>query len=175
MGPALGYNCRDLVMTIVVTQGHIVCICLITWTFFFFFSFYPSSWLFRRSRFPQILDLSLSLNIPLFPAEMPPFDLQPFIRHRDPVCFPHVLLSPSCLYSQQPTLASPVGMSSVSRFLLTLTVHTLIRSGAASLCAQEDPESEDSEFVLLWLWSKCHLWIQSKSFSYTFMKYAFSV
>lgn len=40
MGPALGYNCRDLVMTIVVTQGHIVCICLITWTFFFFFFFF---------------------------------------------------------------------------------------------------------------------------------------
>lgn len=172
MGPALGYNCRDLVMTIVVTySGTFVCIYLLDHLDIFLIPVHGCS---GDIDFPRYWT-SVSLNIPLFPAEMPPFNLQPFIRHRDPVCFPHVLLSPSCLYSQQLALSSPVGMSSVSRFLLTLTVHTLIRNGVASLCAQEDPESEDSEFVLLWLWSKCHLRVQSKSFSYTFMKYAFSV
>ena len=122
MGPELGSDCRNFVVPMVVTQGHLFGF---VWSFFFFFN--P-----RRCCISQVPELSL--NILLSPAKTLPLYHLPLIEHRDPGCPPtHSLLL------QLPSLprASPVFTClrwPVSPgFLLILTVYIPVKKGAARL------------------------------------------
>ena len=90
MGPALGSDCRGLVVPTVVTQGHLFGFtCLFGLAFFNLGDVvFPRHW------------TSLS-QLPLSSAKILPLTSLPLIGHRDPGC-----LSSSLLHPQQLTLSS---------------------------------------------------------------------
>ena len=121
MGLALGSDCRDLVVPIVVTQGHLFGFTSLFGLFFFFFYLgdvvFPRYW------------TSLS-QLPLSSAKMLPLTSLPLIGHRDPGCPTRCLLLQLSLPTAR-TVFSCLGWLSSPGFLLILTVHILIRGGAA--------------------------------------------
>lgn len=89
---------------------------------------YPGLWLFRKHRVSQILDLSLSLPHPLPTSHcllLKCLHLMPlvsrFIRPRD-LAASHMFSFSPASFTPHSLGCSPIGMSSVTRFLPTFTV-----------------------------------------------------
>lgn len=136
----------DFVVPIVVTQEHLFWfVCLVGWLIGLVF--HPGPWLF----------------IPLSPAARPPVKHLPLIRHGAPSCFPC-----SCLLSGLLTcLGCPV--------LITWILPSLPLCMAWSEVGCCPGLWGLTEFILLCLWSKCHLQIRRGSCYYRFIKYAFNI
>lgn len=157
MGPELGSDCRNLVVPLVVTQGHL-------FGFVWSFSFNP-----RRCCISQVPDLSLSTSFCLLLKRFH-FNHLPVIEHRDPGCPPWVLVSSSFRLSQELAPSSPAWDGQCHQ----ISSHSHCTSQSKRVLPaspeQEDPESENPECVSLCLWIRCRLksWKES---SCTCLKY----
>lgn len=70
----------------------------------------------------------------------------------------HMLSSPPAAFTPN-SQPSPAWDVPCHQDFSSLSLRTLVRRGPDVQHGQEDLESEDSEFILLWFWSKCHLQI----------------